>query len=123
MIQISSSGTYSGTKSWLDRLLNADFYGVLDKYGRLGVDALSANTPQESGLTAASWGYTVTTDGETYAIEWYNDNTINGTPLALMLQYGHGTGTGGYVEGIDYINPSLIPVFDSILADLIKEIA
>ena len=122
MFEVKTSGTWSKTEAWLDRLLNGDIYAALDRYGQLGVSALAANTPSDTGETARGWAYTVSNNGKHYVIEWYNTHVIDGVPIAVILQYGHGTGTGGYVTGTDYINPAIEPVFDQILDDLIKEV-
>jgi len=95
---------------------------TLDKYGKQGVTALSQATPKDSGLTATSWSYTISRSNGTIAIEWNNSNIQNGCPIAVILQYGHGTGNGGYVQGRDYINPAMRPVFDKILDDMWKEV-
>lgn len=95
---------------------------ILDKYGRAGVQALSSATPIESGLAASSWYYEVTETKNSARITFYNSDIENGFPVAIMLQYGHGTGTGGWVEGRDYINPAIQPVFDKIAEDAWKEV-
>lgn len=95
---------------------------ILDKYGRIGVQALSSATPIETGLAAGSWYYKID-EAKSYArITFYNSDIENGFPVAIMLQYGHGTGTGGWVEGRDYINPAIQPVFDKIVADAWREV-
>lgn len=95
---------------------------ILDKYGRLGVEYLSSNTPKRSGKTAASWDYDIEERNGDYTIVWTNSNTNQQVNIALILQYGHGTGTGGYVRGIDYINPAMKPIFDNIADDAWKEV-
>lgn len=95
---------------------------ILEKYAQEGVSALSQSTPELTGLTAASWAYEVSVDKEYYSITWTNDNLVDGIPVAILLQYGHMTGTGGYVQGYDYINPSLQPIFDKIADDVWKEV-
>lgn len=122
MIGITSSGSYNDTESWLARLLNGNIFRVLDRYGQLGVDALSGNTPVESGLTAQSWGYTAGVSNGAYGIEWFNTNVNDGVQIAIIIQYGHGTGTGGFVSGIDYINPAIQPVFDLMIAEFWNEV-
>lgn len=97
-------------------------FSILDKYGPIGVAALASATPRDSGLTAASWTYEVVQSPGYYSIRWGNTNDVGGRPLAILLQYGHGTGTGGYVEGRDYINPAIRPIFDQILADIDREV-
>lgn len=103
------------TRKYLHDMQSEPYLQVLDKCGQLGVEALRANTPVDSGKTAASWSYQVERSLGHTRIIWTNSNILrNGQPLAIMLQYGHGTGTGGYVVGRDYINPALQPVFDDI---------
>lgn len=121
--RIKLHGDFNNTKRWLNRLLHGDIFDFLDQYGQVGVEALSQYTPKDTGKTAESWEYETNIDGESYRIEWYNTNVVDAAPIAVMLQLGHGTGTGGYVEGRDYINPAIAPVFDDILVQLRKELA
>lgn len=93
----------------------------LDKYGQEGVMALQENTPKETGLTASSWYYEIVKTNTGYSIQWKNSNIQNGVPIAIILQYGHATGTGGYVEGTDYINPAIGPIFERIAKNAWKE--
>lgn len=103
------------TEKYLERLQSKDYFKVLDECGRQGVEALQASTPKRTGLTAASWSYEVEVGGGQTTLVWTNSNvTRDGDPIAILLQYGHGTGTGGYVAGTDYINPAIQPVFDNI---------
>ena len=95
---------------------------ILDKYGAMGVSALAAATPMDSGLTANSWGYEISVGKEGATIYWTNTNQNNGVYIAVILQYGHGTGTGGYVQGRDYINPAIRPVFDKIAEEAWMEV-
>jgi hypothetical protein len=99
-----------------------DIFRSLEQYAQEGVDALSAATPVDSNLTATSWGYEIKRSGRSYSITWTNTNIVNGTPIAILLQYGHGTGTGGYVRGRDYINPALKPIFDKIADNVWKAV-
>lgn len=122
MIVLKTSGNFSKLDGFLNRCLESVNLGVLDKYGRLGVKALAEATPVDTGLTAQSWYYKITHTDSGATLEFWNSNVNNGVPIALILQYGHGTGTGGWVEGVDYINPALTPVFESILNDVWKEI-
>lgn len=96
-------------------------YADFDRYGREGVAALSKATPVETSLTANSWEYRVI-KGKRPGIEWYNTNVVNGTSVAILIQYGHGTGTGGYVQGRNYINPAIRPIFDQIVANVRKKV-
>lgn len=109
------------TEKYLERLKRKEYYKVLESAAQRGVEALSAATPKRTGKTAASWSYEIIIDGKGISIYWKNDNvTKDGDPIAILLQYGHGTGTGGYVTGRDYINPAIKPVFDSISDDVWK---
>ena len=122
MIVLSSKGDFSKATRYFERLKETAKLGVLDKYGREGVAALSSATPVETGLTANSWTYKIQLSESSASIEFHNSNVNNGVPIAIILQYGHGTGTGGWVEGRDYINPAIRPVFDKIVEDLWKEV-
>ena len=123
MITFSNKGDFSKADKYFKRVLKAARIGVLDKYGAEGVRTLAANTPTESGKTAASWGYEIIRGKDQVRIIFTNSNINKGFPVAIMLQYGHGTGTGGWVEGRDYINPAIQPVFDRLAADAWKEVA
>lgn len=122
MITFQTSGSFQNTDKFLGHLLNPSVTEILDRYGKEGVALLANATPSETGLTAASWGYEVKKGRGFYAINWYNTNVVNGTPIAILIQYGHGTGTGGYVQGRDYINPTLRPLFDKISEDVWKAV-
>lgn len=117
MIGISVKGDHKKTKTALEKMVRGAFYEALDQYGQRGVAALRAATPVETGLTANSWTYKVFR-GKRPGIAWYNTNMAGGTSIAVLIQYGHGTGTGGYISGRDYINPAIMPVFESIANDL-----
>jgi hypothetical protein len=120
MIEIKSKGSFKKTDSFLRRMAKADIFSSLESYGQRGVDALSNATPRDSGLTAESWTFEVTHKRGLYSIVWHNTHVVEGRPIAILLQYGHGTGTGGYVQGRDYINPAIKPIFDQIAADVWK---
>jgi hypothetical protein len=120
IIGLKSVGDYSQTTAWLESLLQGgDLSADLDKYGQMGVDALVEATPKRTGTTAAAWGYRVI-NNET--IEWYNTNINDGEEIAVLIQYGHGTGTGGYVAAIDYINPALEPVIQDAIHDFVEAV-
>ena len=122
MITIHQKGDFSKLTRYLMKAKKGIRNVELDKYGRMGVEALSKATPVDTGLTASSWYYEIeSTDKET-SITFYNSNIQNGIPIAIILQYGHGTGTGGWVEGRDYINPALRSVFDEIAEKAWKEV-
>lgn len=118
-IKVTQSGEWQTTRTWLNKM-KGDMFATLSKFGEMGVAALSAATPVESGLTAGSWTYEIVQRSGYYAIHWYNTDREGGSPIAILLQYGHGTGTGGYVQGRDYINPAIRPIFDQIDAEMRK---
>lgn len=122
MIKFRQKGDYSKFTRYLERIKEVVKLGDLDKYGRAGVAALASATPVESGVTAASWLYEINHNQDSVSISFYNDNINKGVPIAIILQYGHGTGTGGWVEGKDYINPAIQPIFDKITEDAWKEV-
>lgn len=122
MITFRQKGDFSKTTRYFERLKEVMKLGILDKYGRAGIDALSSATPVESGLTAASWYYKIEHSNGSAAIQFFNSNINEGVPIAIILQYGHGTGTGGWVQGRDYINPAIQPIFDEIAEEAWKEV-
>ena len=122
MITFRQKGDFSKASRYLERLKEAAKLGVLDKYGREGVAALASATPTETGLTASSWTYEIERKGSSVSIVYKNSNLNKGVPIAVILQYGHGTGTGGWVQGRDYINPAIQPVFDRIADEAWKEV-
>ena len=122
MIKISHKGNFNNTEKFLKKISTADFMRNLEKYGEMGVQALASATPIDSGFTASSWGYEIEKSSDSYTIHWVNNNVNNGVNIAIILQYGHGTGTGGYVQGRDYINPALRPIFDEIADSAWKEV-
>lgn len=102
------------TEDSLQRMRDGDIYKSLDSAAKMGVNALASSVPQDSGLAADSWSYEIKRSRGSVTIIWTNNDIENGFPVAIMLQYGYGTGTGGYVQGRDYINPTMKPVFDDI---------
>lgn len=122
MFALSSRGSFKKTLNFLDKLKNQEMWNDLDRYGQMGVDALSRATPRETGLTANSWDYEVIRGRHESGIAWLNRNINDGANVAILLQYGHGTGTGGFVQGEDYINPSIKPVFDTISDEIWRRI-
>ena len=123
MIKIRQKGDFKKLTSFLERAKESLDIGVLDKYGRKGVAALSSATPVDTGLTASSWFYKIENKNGIAKIEFHNSNIQNGVPIAVILQYGHGTRNGGYVVGRDYINPAIQPVFDELSKNAWKEVA
>jgi len=122
MFHLTSSGSFRKTEKILSDLSTDHVYDVLDAYGAEGVSLLSSATPIRTGETAHSWGYEVTHSADRHTLSWYNTHEHNGVNIAIIIQYGHGTGTGGYVEGIDYINPTLRPLFDKIVDDIWRQV-
>lgn len=122
MLQFETSGFPGKTEAFLAKLSKGDIYKALDRFGREGVAALAGATPVDSGASAAAWGYEVTRGKGSASITWFNNNVVGGTPLVILLQYGHGTGTGGYVQGRDFINPAMRPIFDRIADEVWKAV-
>lgn len=121
-IKITSSGSFSKTERWVARMARGDFYASMERFAQEGVDALEQFTPVDSGLTAQSWTYEISRDEEGVQITWKNTNIVNGFPVAIKLQYGHGTRNGGYVKGEDYINPAMRPTFERIADEVWREV-
>ena len=122
MIGFRQRGDFSKTSSFLQRMKQMKIRNVLEKYGQAGVAALASATPVDSGLTASSWYYKVETNPTSSKLVFCNSNVQNGVPIAIILQYGHATGTGGWVEGRDYINPALTPVLEKLKNDVWGEV-
>lgn len=121
-IEFKHTGDFSKTEEFLLKLTGKSYLTKLSEYGQQGVEALAAVTPKRTGLTAASWTYEITDDGKTTTIQWKNTNIQNGVNIAVLLDYGHGTGRGTYVQGRHYISPAIKPVFDKIAEESWKEI-
>lgn len=122
MITFTEKGSFKNTETYLSKLKTEQVFAVLSKYGSLGVNALSNATPTDTGLTAESWYFDVEQRKGYYSIRWHNRHIVNGLPIAVLLQYGHGTGTGGYVQGRDYIMPAIRPIFDQIAEEAWREV-
>lgn len=122
MFEITTSGSFDNSERFLKYISGGSVLQRLGNYGQQGVNALSNATPRKSGRTAGAWKYEVTKSGSVYSIVWKNTHVEDGRPIAILLQYGHGTGTGGYVEGRDYINPAIQPVMDKIASDVWKAV-
>ena len=122
MIKIRQKGDFTKTTKYLERAKRAINLKSLKKYAIEGVEALKSNTPVDTGLTAESWYYEMTNENGKIKISFCNSNIQNGVPIAIILQYGHATGNGGWVEGRDYINPSIQPLFDEIVKKAWKEV-
>ena len=122
MISFRQKGDFSKLTKFLERAKETVYLGDLNKYDRQGVAVLASATPIDSGETAESWYYEIENNKESATITFYNSNVQNGVPIAIILQYGHGTRNGGWVEGRDYINPAIQPIFDQIVDDAWREV-
>jgi hypothetical protein len=122
VIRFRQKGDFSKLTRFLEKAKEVVHLGDLDRFGRAGVAALASATPVDSGETARSWYYEISNKKGSVTISFHNSNIQNGVPIAIILQYGHGTGTGGWVEGRDYINPAIQPIFDQIAAEAWKEV-
>lgn len=123
MIKIKHKGDFSKVTRYFERAKKGVNIRSLDKYGQQGVEALASNTPVDTGLTASSWYYEIEKTNDTIRISFCNSNIQNGVPIAIILQYGHGTRNGGWVEGRDYINPAIQPIFDEMTKNAWKEVS
>lgn len=121
-LSLSSSGGFSKTEAWLRKIQKLDIGAIAQAGAQRGVRALSSATPRDSSRAATSWASEVTRTATTTTITWTNSDIENGFPVVIMLQYGHGTGTGGYVQGQDFINPALRPIFDEIAESVWKAV-
>ena len=122
MVTIKCVPKFKKTDSYLERLKEVFKSGLLDKYGKMGVDALRDATPKDTGLTSESWVYDIARVNHTITITWRNTNLNNGVPVAVLIQYGHATRNGGFVKGIDYVNPAMAPIFQQIAEEAWKEV-
>ena len=121
MISLTSKGDFRKTEKFMKKARTKKLMTILKQYGEEGVAALMVSTPLDTGRTASSWRYEIKVESDCIRLVFHNDNIQNGVPIAIILQYGHGTGTGGWVEGRDYINPAIQPVFDKIANSAWKE--
>lgn len=122
MVEFKQKGDFAKLNRYLERMREVAKIGDLDKYGKEGVSALSAATPIDTGKTANSWSYKINRQNGSVSIDFYNSNFSNGVPIAIILQYGHATNNGGWVQGRDYINPAIQPIFDKIAKNAWKEV-
>ena len=122
VIEMRQSGDFKKNLTFLTNLRKKSIRAILEKYGQKGVEALAEATPKATGKTAASWSYEIKMEKTGAVLSWKNANIVDGVPIAVILQYGHGTRNGGYVQGVDYINPAMKPVFDAIRDELWKEV-
>lgn len=122
MLVITRIGHFERSKNMLVRSLNMDVRKILNDYGKQGVEALASATPKKTGKTAASWSYEISKTSTGWTVTWNNSNINKGVNIAIIIQYGHGTGTGAYVQGIDYINPAIRPVFENMASEVWREV-
>lgn len=122
MVHFRQKGDFSKTTNFLKEMKKSSWMKILDRYGREGVAALASATPVDTGLTAASWYYEIKKEKDVIKLEFCNSNIQNGIPIAVILQYGHATGTGGWVQGRDYLNPVIRPLFDKIAESAWREV-
>ncbi len=122
MISVRSRGNFDRLEKALKKSIGRNYKKVLEKYAEKGVKALMENTPIDTGETAVSWGYEIVEEPGRISVHWTNSHVVQGVNIALILQYGHGTGTGGYVRGVDYINPALKPIFNAMADAAWKEV-
>ena len=122
MIKFVHKGSFKNTEAFLNRNKKMDVYKILTSYAEQGVETLRENTPKDSGETADSWSYEIVESARGYRIYWRNSHVNKGIPIAILIQYGHGTGTGGYVQGRDFINPAIQLIFDKIADEAWKEV-
>lgn len=122
MLKFVAKGDFKNTERFLGRMMNRVYLKKLEYYGQKGVEALASATPRDTGTTAASWAYKIEDDGKSVRLVWTNSNRSNGVPIAILIQYGHATRNGGFVQGRDYINPALRPIFDDMAQSAWKEV-
>lgn len=122
MISFKHKGDFKNTERFFKQAAVQNHRGILERYAKEGVQALAVATPIDSGLTANSWNYVIRSSSKGATITWTNDNVVNGVNIAVILQYGHGTRNGGYVQGRDYINPAIRPVFDKMANEMWREV-
>lgn len=122
MVKVTVKGSFNKSTKFLNRMKIFDIDRILNKYGKIGATALTNATPKDDGSTAASWGYEIVKENKKVSIYWTNTDQNDGVYIAVILYYGHGTGTGGYVAGRDYIKPTIRPIFDSIAEEAWREV-
>lgn len=122
MITVHGDGDFDSTRRWLTKLQNGSVFGDLEKYAEMGLRALEKATPVDSRLTAGSWYYKIKKTRTWPTISWHNRNVVDGVPVVILIQYGHATRGGTYIQGRDFINPAIQPVFDKIAEDVWKKV-
>ena len=121
-VKFSHKGDFKKTQNFFDANLKQDWRSVLNKCGKQGVEALAANTPKLTGKTASSWYYKISARQRTLIIRWFNSNVINGAPIAILLDVGHATRGGSFVQGRNYIGPTMLPLFEQMADDVWREV-
>ena len=122
LIKIKHKGNFNNAEKFFNRVLRRDYLNILDRYGKMGVDVLRAATPSDSGRTADSWDFGIEEGNGTITLYWSNSNENDGVNIAVLLIYGHGLQNGGYVEGVDFVNPAMRPIFENIANECWKEV-
>ena len=122
MIRVKQRGDFARTERFFKQAAAADYMSIFNKYGQIGVAELSAATPKDSGAASSSWDYIILKKNGSFSIVWTNTNIENGVPVVILIQYGHGTKNGGYVEGRDFINPATLVVFEELAKEIWKEV-
>lgn len=122
MITFTHKGNFNKIEDFFKKSVNKNYIRILEKYGREGVLVLASATPIDSGETAKCWNYKITNQPGRIRLTWTNSNIVDDVPIAIIIQYGHGTGNGGYIQGRDYINPAIRPIFDIITNDIWREV-
>ena len=122
MIIFKQKGDFNNTEKFLKKAARTNYLHILNEYGRRGVAALASATPVDTGMTASSWDYKISITKSSYRINWTNSHVEDGVPIAIIIQYGHATRNGGYVEGRDFINPAMKPIFDDLAKELWREV-
>lgn len=122
IVSVRHKGSFKNTDNFFNRALKLDYRNILKRYGKLGVEALKSATPINTGKTADSWSYQITEKTGAIQISWNNDNTNNGVNIVVLLVYGHGLANGGYVEGNDFVHPSIKPIMEKLAADAWEEV-
>lgn len=122
MISFKQTGDFSKALKYLNSLMDRRYRDIIEKYAKEGVEVLRLNTPKDTGVTADSWDYEIVTTKKGFSINWTNSNVVGDVPVVILLQYGHATRSGSFVEGEDFINPAMRPVFEKIVQSLWKEV-
>lgn len=123
MIKFTHSGNFNRTERFMSNAKKFNIQNILNQYGQQGVSALAYATPKDTGVTASSWGYRIDVTKSGYKLVWTNSSEHDGVPIVILIQYGHGTSSGAYIPGIDFINPALAPILDKIANAITEEVS